>query len=58
MSMHQNFNTPTAKVNVETIHHKNTTISTHSKENLSHSHTIDNLILGCAFELKEPHKFC
>jgi len=31
-----NFNTPTVKANIEIIHHKNTTISTHSKENLSH----------------------
>jgi len=58
MSMRQNFNTPTVKANIETIRRKNTTISAHSKENLSHSHTIDDLILSCAFELKEPHKFC
>jgi len=58
MSMRQYFNTPTAKANTETIRHKNTKISTYSKENLYHSHTIDDLILGCTFELKEPHKFC
>jgi len=55
--MHQNCNIATAKANIETIRHKNT-ISTHSKDNSSQSHTIGDLILGCAFELKEPHKFC